>query len=133
MIIQWNRKKLNKYLSRIDGAIVQGRYSLALKLANRLLKHYYRFFIVFKMPTESEKDNINTMSLSISKYLLKYYRKSKIPYSERRLMKLALTANVLDAYTPRTLESNDDKVIDEETATYVRENVNSVIQFLMKY
>ena len=134
MIIQWDSDKVAKYLSRIDGAIVQGRYSLALKLANRLLKHYYRSFINQKISAEQEADNVRLMAIVISRYLMRHYRKYQIPYSERRLMAMNLISSVIVIYMVNTPETTEDiQVIDKATATYVRENVGSVVSYLGKY
>ena len=134
MIIQWDSDKVAKYLSRIDGAIVQGRYSLALKLANRMLKHYYRSFINQKISAEQEADNIRLMAIVISRYLMRHYRKYQIPYSERRLMAMNLISSVIVIYMVNTPETTEDiQVIDKATATYVRENVGSVVSYLGKY
>lgn len=134
MIIKWNTEKVIKYLSRIDQSIVQGRYYLAMKLANRLLKHYYRSFISEKISAEQEADNIRLMSSIIIRYLLRHYRKYKIPYSEKRLMVMQLVSSVIVIYMMNTSETPEDmQVIDKATATYIRENVGNVVTFLSKY
>lgn len=133
MVIAWNTEKVNKYLSRIDGAIVQGRYNLALKLANRLLKHYYRSFIASNIPTENENENIRLMSISISRYLSNYYRNCSIPYPERRILMMSIITDVVDVHNLYTHESQEESIIDKATATYVFENVRSVVGYLRKY
>ncbi|RMF32737.1 MAG: hypothetical protein D6765_00005 [Bacteroidetes bacterium] len=135
MVIHWNTEKLNKYLSRIDGAILQGRYYLALKLANRLLKQYYRTFISAKIPYERERDNIRLMAISICRYLLRYFRKYRVPYSERALLSIALVTNVVFINMTSTSKDSpeDQNVIDRATATYVRDNVSRIVRYLMKY
>ena len=134
MIIKWNTEKVIKYLSRIDQAILQGRYYLAMKLANRLLKHYYRSFISEKISAEQEADNIRLMSAIITRYLLRHYGKYKIPYAEKRLMVMQLVSSVLVIYMMNTSDSPDDmQVIDKATAMYIRDNVGNVVSFLSKY
>jgi len=134
MIIKWDTEKVIKYLSRIDQSIVQGRYYLAMKLANRLLKHYYRSFISEKISAEEEADNVRLMSAIITRYLLRHYRKYKIPYSEKRLMVMQLVSSVLVIYMMNTSETPEDmQVIDKATATYIRDNVGNVVTFLSKY
>ncbi|RMG83272.1 MAG: hypothetical protein D6714_10050 [Bacteroidetes bacterium] len=133
MVITWSRRKLNKYLSRIDGAILLGRYALALKLANRLLKHYYRSFIVSKIPTEQEKENIRLMAHSIRRYIIHHYRQCSMPDTEKRLLMMGMITNVMDVHSRFCEDVSEDTVADEATATYVRRNVTEVIRFLMKY
>lgn len=134
MIIKWDTEKILKYLSRIDQSIVEGRYYLAMKLANRLLKHYYRSFISEKISAEQEADNIRLMSAIIIRYLLRHYRKYKIPYSEKRLMVMQLVSSVIVIYMMNTSETPEDmQVIDKATATYIRDNVSNVVTFLSKY
>ena len=134
MIIKWNTEKVLKYLACIDLAIVRGKYAVALKLANRLLKHYYRSFISEKISTEHEADNIRLMSNIICRYLVRHYRHYKIPYSEKRLMVMQIISSVLVIYMMNTSDSPEDmQVIDKATATYIRENVGNVVNFLSKY
>lgn len=134
MVIKWNTEKVLKYLSRIDQAIIEGRYYLAMKLANRLLKHYFRSFINEKISAEQEKDNIRLMSLIIARYLMRYFRKYKIPYSEQRLLVMQLISSVLVIYMVNTPETTEEmQVIDKGTAMYVRDNVGNVVSFLGKY
>ena len=131
--MEWNNQRINKYLSRIEGAIVKGRHNLALKLAKRFLKHYYRAFIISKIPTEQEKDNIRKMELSISRYLIQHYRNCSMPYPERRHLMMALTTDLVDVHNLYTHESEEDSVIDSATATYIYENVKRVAGYLRKY
>lgn len=130
----WNLEKFNKYMSRIDGAIMQGRYSLALKLVNRFLKLYYSSFINYKIPYASKSDNLRFMSIQISRYLLRYFRKYKIPYSERRIFVMNLISSVVVLYMVNMNEAGEEvNVIDKATATYLRENMNQIFYFLNKY
>ncbi len=133
MVIRWDKNKVNKYLKVIDGAIQRGKYHVALRLANRLLKHYYRSFIDSKIPTENEKDNIKLMSASISRYLIQYYRKCAVPQPEKRLMMMTVITNVIDVHNLYHNETQEESIIDKATATYVRENITSVICYLMRY
>jgi hypothetical protein len=135
MAIHWNTEKLNKYLSRIDGAIIAGRYSLALKLAHRCLKLYYHSCITKNnIPTDQmPADNIRFMAVSIIRHLNSHFRKYEIPYSERRLMFIALVTNVIFISTMNLSDSQDDLLADKAMATYARENVDSIISYLMRY
>jgi hypothetical protein len=135
MVIHWNTEKLNKYLSRIDGAIVSGRYNLALKLAHRLLKQYYSSFIsTNNISTEQmHADNVRFMAVCICKHLMSHFRKYEIPYSERRLMFISLVSNVIFISTMNLSDSPDDAFADKALATYARENVYNIISYLMRY
>lgn len=135
MAIHWNTERLNKDLARIDGAILAGRYNLAMKLAHRSLRQYYRLFIDENgIPTEQlPPENVRQMAVYISKYLLKYFRKYEIPHSERRLMFIALASNIIFMSNMNITESPEDSPADKALATYARENVNSIISYLMKY
>ncbi|MBI5916773.1 MAG: hypothetical protein HY842_15455 [Bacteroidetes bacterium] len=135
MIIHWNSEKLNKALVRIDGAIVAGRYNLALKLAHRSLKQYYSSYISSNnIPTEQmQADNIRAMSIYICRHLMAHFRKYEIPYSERRLMFITLVSNVIFLSTMSLSSDSDDYFADKVMATYARENVNSIISYLMRY
>ena len=133
MTIHWNTEKLNKYLSRIDGAITAGRYNLALKLTHRLLKQYYHSCITSNnIATEQvQADNVRIMAVYICKHLMSHFRKYEIPYSERRLMFISLVSNVIFI---STLSSESDEVLaDKALATYARENVYHIISYLMRY
>ena len=135
MAIHWNTERLNKDLARIDGAILAGRYNLAMKLAHRSLRQYYRLCIDENgIPAEQlHPENVRHMSVIISKYLLKYYRKNEIPHSERRLMFISLASNIIFMSHMGITESPEDSPADKALATYARENVNSIISYLMKY
>jgi hypothetical protein len=130
----WNTEKLNRHLSRIDGAIMAGRYNLALKLAHRSLKQYYGSFISTNNVSigQMTPDNIRVMAIYICRHLMAHFRKYEIPYSERRLMFITLVSNVIFLST-MSVYSEDDYLADKATATYARENVNSIIAYLMRY
>lgn len=135
MAIHWNTEKLNKYLSRIDGAILAGRYNLALKLAHRCLRQYYRNFITTNaIPTEqTQGDNVRVMAVYICKHLMSHFRKYEIPYSERRLMFISLVSNVIFLSAMNLSSDTDDFFADKALATYARENVYAIISYLMRY
>ncbi len=133
MAIHWNSEKLSKNLARIDGAITSGRYNLALKLAHRCLKQYYFTVINDNIPSEKEQAvNVRLMSVSICRYLNNHFKKYEIPYSERRLLLISLVSNVI-FLTTMTMSEQDDYLTDKATATYARENVDSIISYLMRY
>ncbi len=134
MTIHWNTEKLNRHLSRIDGAIMAGRYNLALKLAHRSLKLYYGSYISTNNISmeQMSPDNIRIMAIYICRHLMAHFRKCEIPYNERRLMFITLVSNVI-FLTTMSIYSEDDYLADKATATYARENVNSIISYLMRY
>ena len=134
MAINWNTDKLNKELGRIDGAILAGRYNLALKLAHRSLKQCYTSYISSNnITTEQMKaDNVRVMAIYICRHLMAHFRKYEIPYNERRLMFITLVSNVIFLST-MSVYSEDDYLTDKATATYARENVGSIISYLMRY
>ncbi len=132
--MNWNTEKLNKELGRIDGAILAGRYNLALKLAHRSLKQCYSTYIsTHNIPTEQAKaDNVRMMAIYVCRHLMAHFRKCEIPYNERRLMFITLVSNVI-FLTTMSVYSEDDYFADKATATYARENVGSIISYLMRY
>ncbi len=131
----WNTEKLNKYLSRIDGAIMAGKYNLAVKLAHRCLKHYYGSFInTYNVPLEKlQPENVRYMAITICRYLNNYFRKCGIPYSERRLMFISLVSNIIFIATMNLYDSRDTYLADKAMAIYARENVGSIISYMMRY
>jgi hypothetical protein len=125
--------KLNRYLRRIDGAILAGRYSLALQLTNRCLMEYYRQFMKQHMPFEPLHYDLNIMSLSVVRYMGRYFRKYRIPYKEQSLLLMTTVTNVL-ATTVRSLNrKNSSLMIDKAIAVYARNNVQRIVRFLSKY
>lgn len=125
-------EKLNRYLKRIDGAIYARRYTLALKLANRCLKEYYQDFLNYKMPYESSSvENINQMSWSIYRYITKYFKKYNIPYPSSRLLFMTIVTNAIFMTMNNLMDENS--YVDKAFATYARDNVNSIVRFLLKY
>jgi hypothetical protein len=135
MAVLWNTEKLNKNLSRIDGAIMAGRYNLALKLAHRCLKQYYHCCITSNnIPTEQmQADNVRLMAIHICRHLMSYFRKYEIPYSERRLMFISLVSNVIFISTMNLSSDSEEFLADKAMATYARENVHNIISYLMRY
>ena len=120
--------KLNRYLKRIDGAILNRRYALALGLANRCLTEYYRDFLKYTMKYEViHTNNINQMAIFIYRYILKYFKSNNIPYSATRLLCITVATNVL------FVSSTTNSYIDRAVATYARDNVNSIVRFLSRY
>jgi len=134
MAFHWNTERLNKDLARIDGAIMAGRYNLAMKLAHRSLRQYYSSFIKDNdiSAEHMQAANVRQMAIYISKYLLRYFRKYEIPYSERRVIFISLVSNFI-FITTMNLTDSDDYLTDKATATYARENVYNIISYLMRY
>ncbi len=134
MAFHWNTERLNKDLARIDGAIMAGRYNLAMKLAHRSLRQYYASFIRDNEITSEQVHaaNVRQMAIYISKYLLRYFRKYGIPYSERRVIFISLVSNFIFIAT-MNLTDSDEAFTDKATATYARENVYNIISYLMRY
>lgn len=120
--------KLNRYLKRIDGAINNGRYALALGLANRCLREYYRHFLKNTMKYDlNKKYSMNQMAIYIYRYILKYLRTNNIPYSATRLLFITIATNAL------FLAMTSNAYVDKAIATYARDNVNSIVRFLLRY
>ncbi len=134
MAVHWNTEKLNQYLARIDGAIAEGRYQLAVRLANRCLRQYYRAFMEKNnIPSEPmSAENIRMMALSICRYLNSYFRQREIPYSERRLIFISLASHfIFLASLP--LANDETSTPDRAMAMYARDNVNDIICYLSRY
>jgi len=124
-------EKLNRYLKRIDGAIYARRYTLALKLANRCLKEYYQDFLNYKMPESKSLGNINQMSWSIYRYIVRYFRRYNIPYPSHRLIFMTMVTNAIFMTMNNLIDENT--YVDRAFAMYARDNVNSIVRFLLKY
>ena len=128
-----NRKagidKLNRYLKRIDGAINNRRYALAIGLANRCLREYYRHFIQHTMNYDlTSIENINQMAMSIYRYITKYFTTHNIPYSATRLLFITIVTNAIFL----AMYANP-YMMDKALATYARDNVNYIVRFLLRY
>lgn len=125
-------EKLNGYLKRIDGAILAGRYTLAFNLTNRLLKEYYRDFLKAKMPIDEAVEDMHLMSLSVTRYVVQYFRKHYIPYSERRILLISTVTNVLATTMGNLNRSAGSFSIDKAIAVYARNNVQRIVRFLSR-
>ncbi|MCB9285315.1 MAG: hypothetical protein H6563_14685 [Lewinellaceae bacterium] len=133
VIKESNTEKLNRYLKRIDGAILVGRYTLAFNLTNRLLKEYYRDFLQARAPLDSAVEDLHLMSLSVCRHTVQYFRKHYIPYSERRIILIATVTNVLATTMGRLKRSSSGSFsIDKAIALYARNNVRRIVRFLSR-
>lgn len=133
VIKETNTEKLNRYLKRIDGAILVGRYTLAFNLTNRLLKEYYRDFLQARAPLDSAVEDLHLMSLSVCRHTVQYFRKHYIPYSERRIILIATVTNVLATTMGRLNRSSSGSFfIDKAIALYARNNVKRIVRFLSR-
>jgi hypothetical protein len=120
--------KLNRYLKRIDGLISNGRYSLALGLANRCLREYYSHFLRHTMKYDTAKTpSMNQMAIQIYRYILRYFRTNNIPYSATRLLFITIVTNAL------FIAVTSNAYVDKALATYARDNLNSIVRFMMRY
>jgi hypothetical protein len=129
-----NTEKLNKYLRRIDGAISAGRYTLAMNLSNRCLKEYYRAYLkATRHKWEVRTENVQWMSISVVRYLVKYFRKHSIPYSERRLILMTTFSNVMFTSLSRLKTSSGKYAIDKAIAVYARNNMKRIAKYLSRY
>ena len=125
-------EKLNRYLKRIDGAILVGRYTLAFNLTNRLLKEYYREFLQAKAPIDEAVEDLHLMSVSVTRYVVQYFRKHYIPYSERRILLISTVTNVLATTMGNLNRSAGAFSIDKAIAIYARNNVQRIVRFLSR-
>ena len=133
MVKESNTEKLNRYLKRIDGAILVGRYTLAFNLTNRLLKEYYREFLQARAPLDSAVEDMHLMSVSVCRHSVQYFRKHYIPYSERRIILIATVTNVLATTMGRLNRSSSGSFfIDKAIALYARNNVKRIVRFLSR-
>jgi len=130
-----NIEKLNRYLKRIDGAIYAGRYTLAFKLTNRCLMEYYRAFMrSHQILSMGKKEDINLMSISICRYIISYFRKYRIPYTERRILLITTVTNVLFTTMSNLQSTSSSKFkVDKAIAIYARNNMNRIARFLSRY
>lgn len=120
--------KLNRYLKRTDGAINSGRYSLALGLANRCLREYYSHFLRHTMKYDVSKTySMNQMAIYIYRYILRYFKTNNIPYSATQLLFITISTNAL------FIAMTSNTCVDRAVATYARDNVNSIVRFLLRY
>ncbi len=120
--------KLNRYLKRIDGAIYNRRYSLALGLANRCLREYYSHFLKHTAKYDLKySTSMNQMAMYVYRYITKYFKANNIPYSATRLLFITITTNAL------FLAMSSNTYVDRAVAMYARDNVNSIVRFLLRY
>lgn len=120
--------KLNRYLKRIDGAINNRKYSLALGLANRCLKEYYSHFLTNTAKHDlGYSTSMTQMAIYIYRYINKYFVTNNIPYSATRLLFITMVTNAL------FLAMTSNAYVDRAVATYARDNVNAIVRFLLRY
>lgn len=120
--------KLNRYLKRIDGAIYNRRYTLALGLANRCLREYYSHFLKYTAKYDLKySTSMNQMAIYIYRYITKYFKANNIPYSATRLLFITIATNAL------FLAMTSNTYVDRAVAMYARDNVNSIVRFLVRY
>jgi hypothetical protein len=128
-----NIEKFNRYLKHIDYAILKGRYYLALKLSNRILKEYYRYYLKkYKKTYDFKKEDLTLMSIWVCRYMVQYFRQYRIPYMERRVLFITTVTNVLFT-TMRRADSSRQYAVDRAIAIYARNNANRIIRYLVKY
>lgn len=130
--IEGSTEKLNRYLKRIDGAILAGRYTLAFDLTNRLLKEYYRAFLYARLPANSTVDDMRLMSVWVVRYVMQYFTKHTIPFSERRILLITTVTNMLASMTVDPDKPSSRISIDKAIAIYARNNVKRIVKFLSK-
>ncbi|GEM_PF-1948421 len=129
-------EKVNRYLRRIDGAILAGRYSLAVKLTNRCLREYYRTFLhsCSLVREEFKKEDLNKMAVQICRFLLVYARKYGIPYPESRILLISsISAHINEAASNIDRLPDGEARTDKAMALYARYNVNRIIRFLSRF
>ena len=124
---------LNRYLRRIDGAILAGRYTLAYKLAYRCLKAYYKAFIQSNMPEEYQRTSVDLMSVSICRYLYRYYKTKGLPYSDKTILFIALFSSRLSLMNMDLKNPSGSSGIDRAVATYARDSVDRIVRYLLGY
>lgn len=118
-------EKLNRYLQNIDRAILEGRYTLARRLAYRCLNEYYFKFLRTRVPNYKNWRSTRLMSIYISRYIMKYFRANRIPVPENNVAKIALATN--------SIENNMDTEADRASATFARDTMTGIVRFLCRF
>lgn len=132
----YSNEQLQKYLHRIDYAIGEGRYTLAVALANRCLRESYGSFISKKLPglpSDESTAGIRRRCVIIVRWMRMYFHRQRIPYPEQRLLLMTVATNVMVLSLLHNMEQGDDYMTDKATAAYARENLDSIVRFLQQF
>ena len=138
---QKNLKKLNRYLSLTDKAIVGGRYYLAYKLTYRCLSEYHKEFLnKHHIQINSNPKDINHTSISVYHYILKYLNKYGNSAPSRNLLYFSMVTHNLkeeESELNKNKTKEDRKAyelkFDRLYAEYAKDNVQKIIKYISKY
>ena len=138
---QKNLKKLNRYLSLADRAMVKGRYYLAYKLTYRCLKEYYKEFLnKHHIQLNSNPEDINHTSISVYHYILKYLNKYGNSAPTKHFLYFSMVTHNLkeeESELSKNKTKEDQKAyeskFDRLYAEYAKDNVQKIIKYISKY
>lgn len=138
---QKNLKKLNRYLSLADQAIIKGKYYLAYKLTYRCLKEYYKEFLnKHHIQLNSNPEDINHTSISVYHYILKYLNKYGSSAPTKHFLYFSMVTHNLkeeESELDKNKTKEDRKAyeskFDRLYAEYAKDNVQKIIKYISKY
>jgi hypothetical protein len=138
---QKNLKKLNRYISLTDKAIVKGKYYLAYRLTYRCLSEYYKEFLnKHHVQINSKPEDISHTSISVYHYILKYLNKYGSSAPTKHFLYFSMVTHNLkedESEVKKNKTAEDKKAyelkFDRLYAEYAKDNVQKIIKYISKY
>lgn len=119
--------RIYKYTLRIDDAIMNNKYSLAIKLTNRCLKEYYYLYLKQKNKLYSYsfyKKDARLLYQHIIDYLNPYSSKEE----QEELLSIAMFTNSLSTMVEDMQDGKSSP--DEYTSSYLKKGMKEIMEYL---
>tara|TARA_R110000765_G_scaffold11328_1_gene35848 strand:- start:537 stop:1277 length:741 start_codon:yes stop_codon:yes gene_type:complete len=129
----WNADRLIDYLERMDTAINEGNYELALTLAYTCLEGFYKSFIREKIPAQINLNELTPMAVQIRNYLRNELDANNIEYPEQVIILISTVTNAVANARNNFSDSHSSNRAEKWVAIYIRDNVNSIVKMILNF
>ncbi|MCF8716436.1 hypothetical protein JM658_16535 [Joostella atrarenae] len=129
----WNADRLIDYLERMDTAINEGNYELALTLAYTCLEGFYKSFIREKIPDQINLNELTPMAVQIRNYLRNELDANNIEYPEQVIILISTVTNAVANARNNFSDSHSGNRAEKWVAIYIRDNVNSIVKMILNF
>ncbi len=129
----WNADRLINYLERMDTAINDGNYELALTLAYTCLEGFYKSFIREKIPAQIDLNELTPMAVQIRNYLRNELDANNIEYPEQVIILISTVTNAVANARNNFSDSHSGNRAEKWVAIYIRDNVNSIVKMILNF
>lgn len=128
-----NAEKLDSLLKEMDSTIRNQQYNLTLTYAYSCLEGLFKTYVIEKIPTEVNVDQLNQLSHIVRDHIKKSFDDQNIKYPEPMLTLITTItfaiSNARNSFSDAHFDANSEKWLAE----FARDCVNTIGRLILKF